>query len=121
MKYVKVTKDLMREKFQVFNERFFEGKLAVPTFLYLSGRTGLVGKYRDWGKGPTILINRGYHFFEQDFDDILVHEMIHYYIDAVLKKDPFFSHGILFRKIRRRICEQGLEIHIHYVHICERP
>ena len=72
-----ITKELLREKFDVFNERYFEGKLAVPAFLFMTGRMGLFGKYRDWGNGPLIYINKSYDLSEEDLDDLLVHEMIH--------------------------------------------
>ena len=112
-----ITKGLLLDKFKAFNEKYFDGKLAVPTFTFMFGKNALVGKYRNWGSGPVIYINKSVNLSEQDLDDVLVHEMIHYYVFSVLKKDPIFSHGFFFRTVRRKVAKKGLKVHISYSYL----
>ena len=112
-----ITKTEIREKFVYFNEKFFENKLAVPTICFKNNKDGVVGKFRCWKDECRIYINRCIEWTEKDLDDVIVHEMIHYYISKILNKNPLFSHGFLFRKIRRDIKKKGLKVHIRYNHL----
>lgn len=113
---MRITKNMIEEKFKKFNELYFDGKLETPEFRLLWNKDGLFGKFKVY-KRPIICVNASADWSERDFDDIVVHEMIHYYIYSVLKRDPFFSHGLLFRKVRRDIAKKGIKVHIKYKHI----
>ena len=113
---MRITKEMIAEKFVECNDKYFDGKLETPDFRLLRNRDGLFGKFKVCKK-PIICVNASADWSEEDFDDIVVHEMIHYYIYSVLKKDPFFSHGLLFRKVRKDIAKKGIKVHIHYKHI----
>ena len=96
--------DNMLLTFDTCNMEYFEGKLLFPQF-------GLLHSYRTCGyfhyiKGgwfdktvydPIISITDYYAFSEEQFRDIMVHEMIHYYL-AYTGLDRRCKHGREFKK-----------------------
>lgn len=93
------------EAFDNYNKTYFEGKLPVPMFdLLHSFRTC---GYFQYTKGvwfdktlydPTISMTDYYDFTEKQFKDIMVHEMIHYYL-AYYGIDRRCKHGKKFRQM----------------------
>lgn len=99
----------MAETFDRYNILYFEGKLPAPQFdLLHSFRTCGYFQYTKGGwfdktlYDPTIFITDYYDFTEGQFKDIMVHEMIHYYL-AYFGLDKSCSHGRKFKKMAKRL------------------
>ena len=95
----------MLDIFDRCNMEFFEGKLLFPQFDllhssktcgYFSCRT--VGWFDKSIYDPIISITDYYDFTEEQFVDIMVHEMIHYYL-AYFELDRKGKHGKEFKKM----------------------
>ena len=104
--------------FNKCNEKYFEGKLPIPMFdLLHSFRTcGYCQCDYEQGWFSRTLYNFRismtdyYDFTPKQFEDILVHEMIHYYL-AYFGIDKSCSHGREFKKMTERLNGQyGLNI-----------
>ena len=101
--------DNMLLTFDTCNMEYFEGKLLFPQF-------GLLHSYRTCGyfqytKGgwldktlydPTISITDYFDFTEKQFRDIMVHEMIHYYL-AYFGIDRKCKHGKKFKEMAEHL------------------
>lgn len=109
--------DNMFDTFCRCNDIYFEGKLPIPLFYLLhSFCTCGYFQYTPGGwfdktlNDPTIFITDYYDFTESQFVDIMVHEMIHYYL-AAIGEDRRCSHGKKFKEIAERLNrEYGLHI-----------
>lgn len=109
--------DNMLLTFDECNMNYFEGKLLFPQFdLLHSYRTCGYFQYTTGGwfdktvYNPIIFITDYYDFTESQFVDIMVHEMIHYYL-AYCGKDRRCRHGKQFKKMAERLNKQfGLHI-----------
>ena len=109
--------DNMQLTFDECNMRYFEGKLLFPQFdLLHSYRTCGYFHYTTGGwfdktvYDPVISITDYYDFTVSQFMDIMVHEMIHYYL-ACFGKDRRCRHGKEFKKMAERMNRQyGLHI-----------
>ena len=104
--------------FDECNEKYFEGKLPIPMFdLLHSFRTcGYFNCDYEQGWFSRTLYNFRismtdyYDFTPRQFEDILVHEMIHYYL-AYFGIDKSLSHGREFKKMAKRLNQTyGLNI-----------
>ena len=101
--------DNMLLTFDTCNMEYFDGKLLFPQFELLhSYRTCGYFEYTKGGwfdktlYDPTISITDYYDFTEKQFRDIMVHEMIHYYL-AYLGVDRRCSHGKMFKEMAERL------------------
>lgn len=95
--------------FDTCNMEYFEGKLLFPQFELLhSYRTCGYFQYTKGGwfdktiYDPTISITDYFDFTEKQFKDIMVHEMIHYYL-AYFGIDRRCSHGKKFKEMAERL------------------
>lgn len=104
--------------FNKCNEKYFEGKLPIPMFdLLHSFRTcGYCQCDYEQGWFSRTLYNFRismtdyYDFTPKQFEDILVHEIIHYYL-AYFGIDKSCSHGREFKKMAKRLNQAyGLNI-----------
>lgn len=104
--------------FNQCNMKYFEGKLPIPMFdLLHSFRTcGYFDCDYEQGWFSRTLYNFRismtdyYDFTPKQFEDILVHEMIHYYL-AYFGIDKSLSHGREFKKMAKRLNQTyGLNI-----------
>ena len=104
--------------FDECNEKYFEGQLPIPMFdLLHSYRTcGYFNCDYEQGWFSRTLYNFRismtdyYDFTPRQFEDILVHEMIHYYL-AYFGIDKSLSHGREFKKMAKRLNQTyGLNI-----------
>lgn len=103
---MKATVSFLQQRFATFNELIFEGKLPLLPIELSNART-FMGKCefkkrrKLWGKTECydykIRISTRYDLPEQELDDVLIHEMIHYYIAWNGIKDSS-AHGKVFRK-----------------------
>jgi hypothetical protein len=101
--------DNMLLTFDECNMKYFEGKLLFPQFgLLHSYRTCGYFKYSGGGwhdkmlYDPIILMTDYYDFTEKQFIDIMVHEMIHYYL-AYTGADKHLRHGKEFKKMANNL------------------
>lgn len=110
--------DNMLDAFCLYNEKYFEGKLPIPMFELLhSFRTcGYFNCDYEQGWFSRTLYNFRismtdyYDFTPKQFEDILVHEMIHYYL-AYFGIDKSLSHGREFKKMAKQLNQTyGLNI-----------
>ena len=103
--------------FDECNIKYFEGKLLFPQFdLLHSYRTCGYFQYTTGGwfdktvYDPIIFMTDYYDFTERQFTDVMVHEMIHYYL-AYFGLDKRCRHGKEFKKMAERLNGQyGLNI-----------
>ena len=106
-----MTLALLAEKFNYYNREMFEGRLPVPP-LKLSTARSFLGQLRykkerrlfgRWRYSDfTLVMSTRYDLEESMFDDILIHEMIHYDILYHQQHDTS-AHGRLFRSKMQEI------------------
>ena len=105
-----VTVDLLRAWFRQFNGECFGGELPMPPIVLSKARTrlGTMACRRTWRWGKwvytdfVIRISVYYDCPEREFQQTLLHEMIHYYI-AYHQITDTSPHGKLFHELMSRI------------------
>ena len=105
-----LTVDLLQQWFRQFNETYFDGILPMPVLLLSKTRSRLGSiRYRrrrhlfhNDCDNVTIRISTYYESTEHEFQSVLLHEMIHYYI-AYKDIHDTSSHGRVFREIMNRL------------------
>jgi hypothetical protein len=89
--------------FNEYNKAYFGGVLPRPRFALVHDRRTL-GKFtcgfdeENEVDDPEILISDCYEYTETRLRDILVHEMIHYYL-AYTQQDVYITHGRAFKRL----------------------
>ncbi|MGN1263779.1 MAG: SprT-like domain-containing protein [Prevotella sp.] len=116
---MKLTIEYVKARFAGFNTLYFGGKLPEPVFKIMNSRTRL-GMFvcRKERKGffltrrvveNVIKLSSYYDATERDYDNILLHEMIHYYISYSGRRDNSM-HGRLFTAEMERLNACGWQI-----------
>lgn len=108
---MKPTEEYIREHFDAYNRTMFGGTLPVPPIHLTNARTymgqmtcrkriGLFGRkhFSDF----ALRISKRFDYDEQELQDTLIHEMIHYYISYHQLQDSS-AHGQLFRQMMNDI------------------
>lgn len=105
------THEYVKEKFGEFNRLIFGGKLPTLPICMSNARTFLGActykRKKNW-LGKTVLydfklkISKRLDLPENEIEDIIIHEMIHYYI-AINKMKDSSAHGSLFRQMMNDI------------------
>ena len=125
MDVIEVTKELVEQHFIEYNKKYFNNVLPLPKFIVRNWKNDGLGGflYNANGKGESRLrISkypniRGYKYFSEEmFKDIILHEMVHYYI-CVLLRGHFlcFPHGLRFKLMCLIMkLKYGLTITINY-------
>lgn len=115
-----ITKDLLAEKFNEYNNLYFEGKLEKCEFRRTLKSSSAFGMYREYEKRgkiqKVIFIGRNIEWTEETLKETLVHEMIHMYVSTIEGKkfDGILGHGRRFRWHCKRIKrDYGLIIKAH--------
>lgn len=108
---MKPTTDYIERKFLEFNTLMFDGKLTMPPIQLSRART-FVGqcaakKRRTLLHGTRLFDFRlkfsiSFDLPEEEWEDTIIHEMIHYYIGVNGLKDTS-AHGKIFRKMMEDI------------------
>ena len=112
--YVKPTKEYLKEKFDEYNELYFGGVLS-PCKMTLRKDRGTFGNYNTLrGNIPRISIAQYVYWTEETLKLTLIHEMVHHYVDTVIRPKHFvFPHGHLFRKVCRMLKKKyGLKVQV---------
>ena len=83
--------------FFIYNKDYFNGTLAIPKVKVNNSYKHIGRFYYSYNREsrtmePTIEMSRCYDFTDDQFQDILVHEMIHYYL-AYYGIDRKVKHG----------------------------
>jgi hypothetical protein len=103
--------------FDRFNKENFGGRLTPPKFSVNNARTRLGSMAFKWKQSLfkretydyVIRLSNYYDIPEVEFQNVLLHEMIHYYIAVNHFKDDSV-HGTMFRSIAQRINKQGWHV-----------
>lgn len=91
-----VTIDFLRSAFADFNLRIFGGRLPEPAFA-ISDSKGALGQYvRRRDGADEIRVTGRFEMSREQLEDVLIHEMIHYFIrwSGLVDTAP---HGTIFR------------------------
>jgi len=102
--------DNMLDTFCRCNDKYFEGKLPIPLFDMLHSFRTCGYFHCDYEQGWfrkklynfCISMTDYYDFTPKQFEDILVHEMIHYYL-AYFDFDKRCRHGKKFKEMAERL------------------
>ena len=94
-KNMELTERKLKDLFNEWNERAFEGKLPTPK-LKITTTKSCFGMYTHSSR--TISISVFYDRTEEEFINTIVHEMLHYYIHFFNIKDTS-SHGKVWKKM----------------------
>ena len=106
-KDIEVTVELLKELFKKYNKLYFDNNLMLPTFS-LECNDNIAGEFRyrfikkggQWTLGRKVIhINGNIIWNEQTLRSVLIHEMIHYYVQSRKKepsRDGDFQHWGLF-------------------------
>lgn len=113
----------IEEKFDAFNKLIFGGELPrIP--IVLGSATRVVGAFsykarrNFWGKKEyfdlKLRFSKKFDLPENELEDVIIHEMIHYYIHFKNLKDKS-AHGPLFKNLMNQINKTfGRKISIRY-------
>ena len=115
---MKITKELIKERFDEYNQIYFSGVLGKCRFYLLPKSQSILGKYNGQedkngkpidriGIGTAVIWN------EELFKRVLIHEMVHMYNTRIDKcrLDGLLGHGRRFRREARRLKEEfGIDI-----------
>lgn len=109
----------LESRFRLFNREFFDDKLPVPRLQVSHARTrlGMMTHKYSYVNGSvvfyayTIRLSNYYDMDEKELEDVLLHEMIHYYIAYNRIRDTS-AHGIMFRNKMEEINAKGHNIAI---------
>lgn len=116
---MKITKELIKERFDEYNQIYFSGVLGKCRFYLLPKSQSILGKYNGQedkngkpidriGIGTAVIWN------EELFKRVLIHEMVHMYNTRIDKcrLDGVLGHGRRFRRETRRL-KKGFGIDIN--------
>lgn len=97
-----ITTDILAERFEEYNKLYFDDELPTPDFFLLKSYSKL-GMFRFIEipsrrkiKYVKILISCYYDWTEGQLRSVLVHEMIHYYVERKYFHNGQPQHGELF-------------------------
>lgn len=109
---MELTIKYLTDKFEVYNMLYFNNLLPIPKFKITSARHTL-GQYKYNGLAlysHTICVTDYYNRpTEKDYDQTLIHEMIHYFI-KYMKIEDTSSHGRIFKQQCKRINKDGWDL-----------
>ena len=99
--------DILTKKFRKFNEKYFNKELPLPKITLLHSYRYLgyflcdkvIGRRRL--KHQEIQISDYYDWDEKELDNIIIHEMIHYYL-AYKHIDNDLTHGKAFQEMANK-------------------
>lgn len=118
---MKLTKGMLLDRFIEYKDLYFDGKLGRCEFSFLRKNDSAYGTYirrktSSGNENSVISMGRCIVWNEERLREILVHEMIHMYVETVEKKhhDGLLGHGWRFRRQCRRIRRKhGLRVRAH--------
>lgn len=110
---MELTISFIKESFHKYNEKYFKGELIKPNFSIINTKN-ILGRFKCLksvsGKDIYIIeISKYYLRNEKQYDNTIIHEMIHQYIKQKGIKDNS-SHGYYFKSIAAEINRDGWKI-----------
>lgn len=121
---MKANLEFLKDRFHRYNHEIFSGKLPEPIF-HVTAAGSFVGQYKVKRVGRHSLseerhltLSNRYDLPETQLEDIVIHEMIHYYIHHSKLRDTS-SHGQIFRKMMHDI-NMRFRRHITVSHRCTK-
>ncbi|WP_077196240.1 SprT-like domain-containing protein [Prevotella ihumii] len=110
---MELTIDYLHEAFDKYNHLYFKGELTKPTLKLSKAKTTLgqlrFKRKKSFGRTTlydfTIAISTYYNLSQEEIDDVIIHEMIHYYIRNKGIQDTS-PHGEVFCRMMNAINKQ---------------
>jgi len=124
---MRLSKKIIKKRFNKFNERYFGGVLVEPKFVVTGNRwvAGMFNsdvivstdndgiKYASELRDVKILLSKYLIYNSRIFDNILLHEMIHYY-GYFMNEDINGLHEDFFKRMAKMINKDGYKITKYY-------
>lgn len=116
---MRIKKEDIQTRFDIYNQQYFNGVLPKCKYHVLRYNDGPDGFYNPLLKDGKLIghiwIQHKVDWTEEDLREVIVHEMIHHYVQTIEgHKGGLFGHNWRFRRQCRRIKkEYGLIIAIH--------
>lgn len=124
---MRLSKKSIKKRFNKFNERYFGGVLVEPKFVVTGNRwvAGMFNsdvivstdndgiKYASELRDVKILLSKHLIYNSRIFDNILLHEMIHYY-GYFMNEDIDGLHEDFFKRMAKMINKDGYKITKYY-------
>ena len=124
---MRMSKKILKRRFDKFNERYFKGELVEPKFVKNGSRwtAGMFkcdviviteddgSRYADFLNDIQIQLSKHLIKNSRILDNILLHEMIHYY-GYLMNEDIEGSHGKFFNKMAKKINKDGYNVQKYY-------
>ena len=101
---MELTIDFIKERFNRFNAEYFSNRLVTPCFEISHCRRSL-GDFRNARTYYRIRLSDYYVRSERDFEQTILHEMIHLYQSQTKSSD--LKHGKTFKKVASFINNKG--------------
>lgn len=104
--------------FNIYNKQYFNGSLPTPSFR-ITHKKKEFGRFEcsvGWRKisNPIIMVSDVYNYTDDQLRDIMLHEMIHYYL-AYNRIDRVITHGKAFKEMMNDFnLNEGTNIQITY-------
>ena len=119
---IEITKNFVKEKFKEYNELYFNGILpSCKCHIFKSNNFFGRYTYSQTKKSNVghIWIAYNVDWHEDDLREIIIHEMIHHYVQMIEgHKGGLLGHNWRFkRQCKRMKKEYGIAIHILYPHL----
>ena len=114
---MKITEEILEEVFDKCNVKYFEDELPTPNFALLKSYRTLGLFTHDYRspknkvlKGQKISISEYIDWEEEDLEEVMTHEMVHYYVEYK-NMHPKKPHGEEFMSVAERLNKKyGLHI-----------
>ena len=124
---MRLTPKMLKRRFDNFNAKYFNNELVEPKFMITGSRwtAGMFNsdvmvntdedgtRYATELRDIKIRLSKYLIKTPQILDNILLHEMIHYY-GYLMNKDIEGSHGRFFKNMARKINKHGYKVQRYY-------
>ena len=124
---MRLTPKMLKRRFDDFNAKYFNNELVEPKFVITGSRwtAGMFNsdvmvntdedgtRYATELRDIKIRLSKYLIKTPQILDNILLHEMIHYY-GYLMNKDIEGSHGRFFKNMARKINKHGYKVQRYY-------
>ena len=113
-KYIIPKKEDLERWFNEYNEMYFDSLLSPCELIVKTRHDNTLAEYVYNKKRCKIRIARNVYWTDEKLKLTLIHEMVHHYVQEVLKVNSnFFSHGRVFRKVSRMLRKKyGLRVNL---------
>jgi len=114
------TISFLEDNFNIFNNKYFSNRLKMPEFI-LGTQPGYWGRFNCDGEynlfsgkvtsfsNPRIEMTTAYSRAENSVLNTLLHEMIHYYVVDIMRRNEG-THGRRFERFARLVNRDGWDV-----------